>query len=622
MNIEERIDVVVAGNASGAIKAINEVTKETEKASKTTSDIKAKSGKKDADRYFSAYNRAQAGWLRVLENNFRRYGGRVGGIIGDVIKNYTDVSRAMTHTRQVGGQVSGDILGNAAVGGAATGAGAFGGSLLGQKKKPHLVFDGIDDILANKPSKKPTFLSKIGNFIKPLIMFGTVIASVVVSVGALFAAMKKLSNVYKELYDKQVLLTKNQALIDSINAMGSSTERNAEILRRFGEDGFDAYAKLRDEHRKLAQELKNKEGLSEYGAAANASLQAISDKVQEVRDQVASLTGVESFKSGFGSGLLEMGAGGWDILQKGFQKSPVGWVMKKFGYEGATKEDGEDIARGDREVLKRQQLLNDKLKARIAADKEAKELQDDKNKLDKDALNIQNEIVELQNERLTIEQQIDIVNKRQKQLVDEQKKYSKDSIEFKTLEVDKLKNQLTLTELINKREDERNQLIADRNRLADRDKFSISELAGSEEASAAARNAANDIQRLEDQAKIARSYGNTDASESLRNQANQIRNKLGQAGIISANEFGDDFKFENRPRSVAELIKQQMTADGRDFNFQELQAKIKDFHLAQLEKSRNNNPAWKKIAEKQKVKSIDEVYAEKGYFEMKARNAK
>ena len=127
MDIVQRVQVLIGGDASQAKKVIKEVEGELKASQARQRSTAATTGAQTGDAYGRAYNRAQDRWLKVAEDGFRKYGGTVGGILGDILGQFDKIGKAREATdrlRQVGGGVGGRVAGEA--------AGEFGGSLLGQ----------------------------------------------------------------------------------------------------------------------------------------------------------------------------------------------------------------------------------------------------------------------------------------------------------------------------------------------------------------------------------------------------------------------------------------------------------------------------------------------------------
>lgn len=638
MDITQRVQVLIGGDASQAKKVIREVESELKASQARQRRSAASTGAQTGEAYGRAFSRAQDKWLKVAESALSRYGGRIGQVLAGVIGQYDKVGKAMEASSELRGGKGGALQ-------------TAGGSLLGSTIGSYVGTNGTMAYLKRKqrqfgdrallhrfarreldPNKSffeesqriekklvsahtkvnvaSFFVQNAGAILKWSAAIG--VASVVVT--GFIKTLSMLANTYKELAEKQSLATKNDVLINSINAIGNSAERTAEILRRFGENGKEAFAKLIEENRKLNQELQDKKGLMAYGLQANLVFDGISERLQSIREGIASVTGFNSFKQGFWSGTKEVAGAGMNLMQKGFKYSPVGFLLKQFGFEAASKEDAEGVLESEKQANLKVAQGNAYIAAR---EKQKQKDKEDIERLSEEKKNINERIKEEKEEELSIDEQIENVQKAIKDIKDKKNLLDRKSVDYAKLEVDENQKMLKLTQLRNKETEERRKEHERIRKLQDRDKYSISELSKAEGVNPRAVNAAKRIEQLEENAKRANANGNSDLADNLRNEANILRNQLGESGAIQSDEFGVDFKGEYRPKSVADLISYERKQSNYRITGKDLQSKIAEFREQQFKKAtgRGLPPVLKK-------KTLDEEYAERGYIRVRPANGR
>lgn len=104
-DLQNRVKIEVAADASGANKVLADLTKK---------------GKETGDKFGKNLNQAQERWLKVAEDGLRKYGGTVGAVFADILQQYDKVKKAMDASKGMG-----------AIGKAGIGAGIVGGAVAG-----------------------------------------------------------------------------------------------------------------------------------------------------------------------------------------------------------------------------------------------------------------------------------------------------------------------------------------------------------------------------------------------------------------------------------------------------------------------------------------------------------
>ena len=652
MDIVQRVQVLIGGDASQAKKVIKEVEGELKASQARQRSTAATTGAQTGDAYGRAYNRAQDRWLKVAEDGFRKYGGTVGGILGDILGQFDKIGKAREATdvlRRAGRGAGGGVAGEA--------AGEFGGTLLGQagatavgagvganigklsagakgfisKATPYAselgnvlftsnrekkVADFIarklkaqtqftDMFLAGEASFRDLFddggrnMSLFPEYLKAKLIagasrtsagqkmflpsvaglgkpeasgIGSLLTAGKVGLGlsakpaiALTAgitsavlALRTLSKSFDELNEKQNLVAKNKSIIDTINSIGNSAERSAEIIKRFGEEGQTAFNKLIQENRTLEQELRDNKGLMTYGAQAKLVFDGIADRISLIREGIADMTGAQSFKTGFWSGLKELIGSNLNNLQTKAQTfGPVMGILKRFGFEGASTQDAEDIIAGNKAVAEGEEALIQKRKKLFEINKERKQFEE--------------KLKDLQEDEKPLIDQIKNVQTDIKNIMVEKNRLSKDSVEYKKLENKQLAEQIKLTELFNKKK-------------------------------------ADDVKAKEDAKEAAR-------DESARRTAiinEQANARLNAATLMERSGMTAE-AFSGNTQALPFTSPSSFSPAGKTVynraweNAQRLKQNALNAKAAQLSKQ---------------VKSIDEIYNEQGFLTVKAKNSK
>jgi DNA-binding ferritin-like protein len=570
MDIQQRVQILIGGDATQAKKVIKEVENEM-RASQTRQKASAKNvGTEAGDSYGRAFNRAQDRWLKTAEDGFRRYGGRVGGILANIIGTYDRFDKSIQASRQV--QSIGREAGSKGIGvteialGTVAGRGVVRGAKEGVKAvtKPTMANISnefaalrayrksrgrLDDFaidlseLQVKEGQKVEkievnqkgILGRLGKYVSAWA--GTTIGKIAIVAASAAAAISvagfALSKVFadrKITRGMELVVANFEQLKKTLDEIQDPAERSRFLINNLGEQGATKFNQLAEEAANVKKELGD---LTYWRGATNGIVtlfEGISEKIKELLDIRPS----DSIMKVLWRGTKES-FGKYSPL--GMAGNLINQVTTGGDTEGAANAEAEGIA-SDAKLAKINANANRLKTLRENADKSSKEIA--RSELDpKERVNSLSKEIQLLKEKNSTVKDVDEHFRNQVKLLELTLEKQKAIRDVAKEEADTRKGMFEdmqkAYEASQKRaEDDNNKQRS----IEDQSRLSISDLSSMGGASG---NAAKNVQSLEEQAKAARAQGNHALADKLIGQANVIRGDLGAKGITDSNEFGDNF---------------------------------------------------------------------------------
>lgn len=684
-DIVQKVQVLIGGNAEQAKKVIKEV-EDSMKASQQR--MKAQStnvGKDMGDQMGKAFSQAQDKWLKVAEGSLRQYGGRVGRVIADIIGQFDRIGKARDASRRLsnlGGQGTPTNTGLSAVEiAAATAAGSSlangGGQAIGRTVKsvvkrgkfaglplfgstskqqfaertraygldrglsflrahPHDDVNTIPDsetLGSYKDFRKHFYDSKTGKGVQGLReamrprMMDKIMARSMMPVGikgaigglaggigigagiigAGIAGIGALASKAKENAETRKQINEAKELIDTIESIQDPVKQTQRVIEEFGENGLEKFRELKDSTKEL-QESLGSEGWQNAADKAAVAWMNIKDTFSSIIDPIIEgagklVNGVMSYITGMTDEMVEESRRVEASIQKNIRLAQQ--IKEKRA--SAEKKADEEKKKRDEELLK-------------AIQREKEET----NSLLRDQIDLEQQKVDLEN--ITAQ-----LGEKKNRTLEEEYNYRKAINEL--IKVDSKLNEKRAKDLEDAQRAAEKEAEA-RERIADRSKLGISELA---EKNTGAGRAASQVQSLEEAAKNARANGNNRLADRLSSQANALRGKLGAAGIIKSSEFGDEYPtdgMEAGPLSAEQLL--ETSRKGYGWIQGQQKQKSSDDYLLQGAVSKFGNrlgPSGMKLQDlararqaelegRKAKRGLNEFFIENGYVPMKAKNAK
>jgi hypothetical protein len=667
MDIQQRVQILIGGDATQAKKVIKEVENEMRASQVRQRSTAAKAGSEVGESYGRAFNRAQDRWLKTAEDGFRRYGGRVGGIIANVIGMYDKFDKSVKSTRELGSQSAQSAAAKGAVGNNISTAELVASSVIGSslsmgkhKKivgvrrssfKPLQTINGFAvlpmsvaeqelfsramyaqdamspaelsayDILKQNQLKgnkrmrvrQPSIARQARKAVKKIPVLGMDIAPVARFVGGTAGALVGGT------------AAAVMGVVMAFKALGSVYDVIIEKEKRYAsnKDLIDSIEKLGNTTDKTREILKQfgKDGLEAYRKLQEEQIklgrEVEDDKKWRSMSLNAKIT-TDAISGWFGKlwGGIKYGAA-----------SSFNFFAKAFG---VSKEIGDQIAEREADIT-RMQRLADKQKV----DRVQKEDEDKKAKEELDDLRWKEKADELKENELKIAVDLLKLKKDQSKEIKDQLNYEKAKAELDALVEKRSEKEREAKERIataaeraadaaereveaKKRELTRDYEESVRNQrtIEDKSRYTISDLA---DTNSVAGNAAKNIQSLEGQAKQARLNGNHRLAERLIGQANTIRGQLGAAGITQSGEYGEDFPLAKsaptRALTPAERMQEALMMSPGILKYGDRAGygALKVKGLSRLSEMQSG---------KKPVKTLDEYLAENGYIPVKPKNGK
>lgn len=643
MDLNQRIQILIGGDASQAKRVIKEVESELAASSARQEQMQARSygrqarnagqaGARVGDAFGRQFNRVQDRYLGLAESGLRRWGGTFGAIVADALAAFGKIDNAAEATERYnqmqggGNQSNGSNLAETAIA-ARVGVRTPLSSNNGRPSWDRMEFRARSIRYKNWFQKQnsttqdaisnglidPTLLTgfnksmsnrlgfvgdaavvgiqSIKNFfgsvkkiaqtdLSPVLKFiggstGAVIAATVASIVGVIQAFKKLGDVYDDIMAKTKSLEANRSLIKSIEDIKDPTERAAAILAKFGDDGLEAFRKLKEETNKLQKELAKDEGWSIMSAKGKAVTE----------------------------GLSEFFTVAWNGIKKS-SSTAFSYITNLFS--GISDELAQGMVDTKKSAIMLQRKLDDKTKSKISDDKLKKQLQEEENK-SKSVEVRRNELIDdLRNRKPTNDL---------KSQIEYQKKLNELSEIDKQLAEEKVKIEQDRLGLIDDQTNARikmiDQMETERSSNVNRARLSISDLAGYDTVFG---QQAKKIQQLEEQIKAAYASGDLKKAVSLNNQAVDLRNALGATGIIKMDEYGDEIQKFKPGKSLPSdkfYLRDAILKYGEQFGKRgrEMKAYAQKRQLELL-------------GMQDEAMSLDKFFKDNGYLPVKPRNGK
>lgn len=429
MNFKENVTVVIDGDSKPLEMAVAKSNKVLEQSQKNNERIASKGGQSAGDAFGRQFNRAQDRWMNLAENGFRKWGGTVGGIVADVLGAFDKVDKVQqaterferTAVRGAGSHLASEAGGNAAGVAAGSAIGSYAGSngiiesLLVKRAKQQFKQAELFTRRGNMEKLAGMGPVTIGDRLNAGMMYarggvnmirgklggpdlggiskffgGSIGLAVAGGIGAIAAVVKgyeKLAQVYDEIVEKQKKFADNKFVIDAIESLGNTTDKTRAILKKFGDDGLEAYRKLQDEQKKLGIELERDEKWKILSTQAKISLDGV--------------------KQEFG--------GLWDNIKYGFAKA-----FTSLSLGGIDEATAKAIDEGEKNNRIWQKMVDDQAKSKIAAEDQAKKLAEERLKTEKEIEKVQNDVNEAADEAIKrqSEERLKNLQDYQKEIVD------------------------------------------------------------------------------------------------------------------------------------------------------------------------------------------------------------
>lgn len=613
-DIVERVQVLIGGNAEGAKKVIREVEEEMKASQRRMKDSSVSVGRDAGDKMGRAFATAQDRWLRVAESGFRRYGGRIGSYVADIIGQFDKISKAREATNNLsrvsgggggGGASAAEIAAGSAIGSAAARGGIrnrinrFGtgiynlafGSRRPNKGFGESIFDRVRTIASRRRSADARDL--IGDMDEPdrVKRAGELLAqNRRGGIRGLIGDLAYQSRVPKVGSVLQSALSKSGGVRGAAGEMLGGVARTGLGIGRmaFAPIGVGALAlggaaiaggaalynkgkENRETRKKLLDSedlVKEIDAIKDPVKKAQKILEEFGEngagRFRELKEETKSLR--ESLGSSDWANAAEKIVVGWESITNWLSGifSPL---IKQIGKEinelasmwtGMSDEMVEESQRIEASINRNRRKADKILEDRAKKEKKAVE---DKKKytegLQKELAAEEAEAAELVKEKISLEQQyvelqqiIFGLSEKKNRSLEEEVMLKKANNEFTKVN-SKLEEQRAKDS--EKAADAAAKEAQARERISDRSKLGVGDLA---KKNTPAGRAAAQVESLEEQAQNARAAGNIGLADRLTGQANNIRGKLGAAGIIKSGEFGDEFPSmpEQSPLTAEQLL--------------------------------------------------------------------
>lgn len=527
--IIDQVQLIIGGDSSQAVKALQDVTKQIDNNVKHAGNT----GKQTGDAYGRGFAQAQDRWLRVAEMGLRKFG---LGPVANLVRDFQYISRAMESTKRFtsGPGRTGGPNGGVGPGGLAAAVAAEAGLDLAMRPRlaksayknyAEMFSSGV--VVPLPGTKLPTnklnsFISKVGSFFGKnigLSSFGGATLGGLGGVGAGLGIMSLGADASKKKEELAEKMEGFKNLREEIERIKDPIERAARILKEFGADGLVEYRNLTEEVKKYTEETINSSGAlrtwqyssglviadmkEAWGDLKDFFLGAYVYPVSRGLDVILEKIGLVSSKD-----LDKLAGSEADLkwMQKNRDKQLLDGIKKKEEAEKQAKKDLEEEYKAQEDLVEEREKYKDAVQKSYFEEKKSSE-----------------QLTEL------LKQYHDLNAALQK--VDENS----------ALEVQFLNQQLDVTQKIKKlRED----MAKDTITSADKNKFSLGDLS---KMNTPAGRKAQGIMTLEDQRRLDfATYGSnynsaTDAQKkafALRDSQIELgRRELGKGGFLQSDEF-------------------------------------------------------------------------------------
>jgi hypothetical protein len=554
MDLQQRIQLIIGGDAKQAEKVLNEVNQHLQD---TATNAKTQ-GKNTGDKFGQEMARAQDRWLKVLQTGLRQYGGAWGRVLAGVIEQFEKVDKAIAATNKAAatanavgaatpnrrGAVASEVV--AETGGHIAGTAAGSAAGIGLYNKRNSLFDVIRQrkeanqlalAFGHKPPNPGAIETTLEFAMRGLKKGGSKALGLAARLpmgvlgmlgggaiaGATLGGLSKLASGSdeREAIAKQIEITRE--LVREIEKIKDPVAKTKAIIKEFGEDGQAAYRAAANAVKEYDKaQTDGEKAMRVFGYTARTVINTMKEWVTDGASWIARVTGISFAFRKIGEGAL--------------------WAAEKI--TGITPEMVKSIAEGEALTERLEKKLDDKRKERIKKTEQDRE--DAKKKAEKDAEELKKSqeeytkaVEESKFEQASVADKIKLARQKQTELTIEILRSKKGTKEHNELLIQQVKLNQQVVELQKEQAEERAKAAVDQ---GDKSRLSLDDLSSMDAKTKRQienQKKAQQIQKLEADAQLAVADNNRIVAEKLLAEAQKLRRELGQLGVLKSSEFNN-----------------------------------------------------------------------------------